>query len=47
MSGMKVDQTALLIDGDSLSGSNEFNEMMGFVNTHEKDQKKGVGGYAK
>lgn len=47
VSGMKVDQTALLIDGDSLSGSNEFNEMMGFVNTHEKDQKKGVGGYAK
>lgn len=47
VSGMKVDQTALLIDGDSLSESSEFNEMMGFVNTHEGDQKKGVGGHAK
>lgn len=36
-----------LIDIDSLKDSDEFRELLGYINTKEKDQKKGRGGFAK
>lgn len=47
IAGMKVDQDAYLIEGGSLSGNAEFNELMGYINTQEDKQKKGAGGRAK
>lgn len=47
IAGMKVDQDAVLIDGETLSNSAEFEELMGFINTPEEKQKKGAGGGAK
>lgn len=36
-----------LIDIDSLKDSNEFRELLGYINTKEKNQKKGRGGFEK
>jgi len=47
ISGIKIDQDALLIDGDTLSNNAEFLELMGYINTPEGKQKKGVGGGVK
>ena len=47
ISGIKLDQDALLIDGDTLSNNAEFLELMGYINTPEGKQKKGVGGGVK
>lgn len=47
ISGIKLDQDALLIDGDTLSNNAEFLELMGYINTPEDKQKKGVGGGVK
>lgn len=44
ISGIKLDQDALLIDGDTLSNNAEFLELMGYINTPEGKQKKGFGG---
>lgn len=44
ISGIKIDQDALLIDGDTLSNNAEFIELMGYINTPENKQKKGAGG---
>lgn len=45
--GIKIDQEALLIDGDTLSDSSEFMELMEFINTEESAQNKGVGGHVR
>nr|DAS75252.1 MAG TPA: hypothetical protein [Caudoviricetes sp.] len=45
--GMKYEATSILIDVDSLIESDEFNKILGFLNTEQGNQKKGVGGYAK
>ena len=47
VAGMKLDQDAVLIDGDTLSSNAEFLELMGYINTPESKQKKGVGGGVK
>ena len=47
IAGIKVEQDAILIDGDTLQDNAEFIELMGFVNTPESEQQKGAGGRAK
>ena len=47
VAGMKLDQDAVLIDGDTLSSNAEFLELMGYINTPKSKQKKGVGGGVK
>lgn len=47
ISGIKVEQDAFLIDGDTLTNNSEFMELLGYINTPESEQKKGVGGGAK
>lgn len=47
ISGIKLEQDAILIDGDTLSNNAEFLELMGYINTPEGKQKKGVGGGVK
>ena len=37
----------VLIDADSLKDNEEFRKILGYINTAESDQKKGVAGYAK
>lgn len=44
ISGIRIDQDAVLIDGDTLSNNSEFLELMGYINTAEDKQKKGAGG---
>ena len=44
ISGIKLDQDAILIDGDTLSNNAEFLELMGYINTPIDLQMKGVGG---
>ena len=45
--GLKIDQDAILIDGDTLSNNAEFLELTGYINTPESKQKKGIGGGVK
>lgn len=47
ISGIKLEQDAILIDGDTLSNNAEFLELTGYINTPEGKQKKGVGGGVK
>ena len=45
--GTKYKTSNILIDIESLNGNEEFEKMLGFINTAKADQVKGVGGYAK
>lgn len=45
--GTKLKQTTVLIDTDTLCESAEFRELLGYINTAETTQKKGVKGFAK
>lgn len=45
--GMKVEQEALLIDGESLMNSDEFNSILGYINTPEDMQQKGTRGHVR
>lgn len=47
IAGIKIEQDAILIDGDSLIGSSEFSKILGYINTPEQDQRKGLGGHVK
>jgi len=47
VAGMKFEQTSVLIDVDSLGNSDEFKTMLGYINTNEGSQKKGVSGRVK
>ena len=42
--GTKIDQEAMLMDVESFSNSEAFKEMLGYINTAEKEQKKGIYG---
>lgn len=44
---MKFEVPNILIDIDSLKNNNEFNRLLGYINTEGKKQKKGEDGYAK
>lgn len=43
----KMEQNALIIDAESLQNNSDFLELLGYINTDENKQKKGVGGFAK
>lgn len=45
--GTKYQTPNILIDIESLNGNEEFEKMLGFINTAEANQVKGAGGYAK
>lgn len=45
--GTKVEQHSYAIDVDSLSKSEEFHKLLGYINTEEGKQRKGKAGYAK
>jgi hypothetical protein len=45
--GNVVNKEFFLADVDSVQPTDEFREMMGFINTDKNKQKKGVGGFAK
>lgn len=47
VAGRKYEKTTLAIDIDSLIGNNNFEDILGYLNTQENAQKKGIGGYAK
>ena len=38
---------AMLTDIDQLQGNNDFEKVLGYINTAEGDQRKGIKGYAK
>lgn len=45
--GMKFKTKNILMEVDSFKNNEEFEEIMGYVNTQKGNQLKGVGGYAK
>lgn len=45
--GIKVEKNNLLIDIDSLNGNEEFERLLGYINTAEGKQMKGAGGSVK
>jgi flagellar biosynthesis/type III secretory pathway protein FliH len=45
--GRGIDETALMFDVTDMSGSDEFRELLGYINTSEQDQKKGKYGSIK
>lgn len=45
--GYKLSPPNTLIDVDSLMASDDFKAILGYINTPEEEQKKGVWGYAK
>jgi hypothetical protein len=45
--GNKLEASTSIIDRESLSNSNEFKELMKYINTPANAQKKGASGYAK
>ena len=45
--GQKIDQSACIIDIARFKNTAGFKKMLGYLNTNEKDQKKGAGGSAK
>ena len=47
ISGIKVETSSVLIDANSLGGSDEFLDLLGYINTSRKTQMKGISGYAK
>ena len=42
-----IDEEAFMIDIDSFKDSEELADILGYINTKEKDQRKGAGGYEK
>ena len=47
ISGIKFTQKSCIIDVDSLGKNEEFKKLLGFINTSDNKQMKGVKGYAK
>lgn len=47
LGGIKVPERALLIDVSSVQPTEEFKDILGLINTNEKDQKKGAAGSEK
>ena len=47
VSGIKFEKSNVLIDVDSCKNSEEFKNLLGYINTTKDKQKKGEGGYAK
>lgn len=45
--GKAYEQTVLIADVDSFQKTDEFRDILGYLNTATDEQKKGVGGYAK
>ena len=45
--GIKLTSTVIIIEVDSFKNSDEFRELVSYINTSEDKQKKGRGGYAK
>ena len=45
--GNKLEASTSIIDRETLSNSNEFKELMKYINTPANAQKKGASGYAK
>lgn len=45
--GQKLKQNSFMIDTESLYNSDEFRELMGYINTAEDKQKKGISGSVK
>ena len=45
--GNKLEQTSFMIDSDSLKGNPEFRKLLGYINTSESAQRKGVRGEIK
>ena len=45
--GMQLKSSSILIDVESLGKSDEFLDIVGYINTEEGKQQKGIGGYAK
>lgn len=45
--GMKLEKLNVLIEIESLKNNQEFNYLLGYINTAGKEQKKGDDGYAK
>lgn len=47
VAGKSISLSSILIDSDTLKGSKEFHQILGFINTAENKQVKGAGGYEK
>ena len=47
VSGIKFEKSNVLIDVDSCKNSEEFKNLLGYINTAKNKQNKGEGGYAK
>lgn len=47
VSGTKFEKSNVLIDVDSCKNSEEFKNLLGYINTAKDKQNKGEGGYAK
>lgn len=47
VAGQKYEKTTLAFDIETLMRNNEFEDLLGYLNTNENAQKKGTGGYAK
>ena len=47
VSGIKFEKSNVLIDVDSCKNSEEFKNLLGYINTAKDKQNKGEGGYAK
>ena len=47
VSGTKFEKSNVLIDVDSCKNSEEFKNLLGYINTAKDEQNKGEGGYAK
>lgn len=45
--GLKLEPASILIDVDSCKNSEEFKNLLGYINTAKNNQNKGEGGYAK
>lgn len=45
--GYKLEKSSILFDRESLSNSEEFKHLLGYINTPKEKQKKGMFGYAK
>lgn len=45
--GVQLKSNSVLIDVESLCKSDEFLDIVGYINTEEEKQQKGIGGYAK
>lgn len=45
--GVKIEKTNILIDTSTLKGNDKFEQILGYINTAESLQKKGVIGHAK